>query len=129
MGLVIVCVRACWIGEKPIRLEQPDAEQERERDPALRRAQDARLRLERADRLLERSQPLVVDEIALVEQNDVAVTELVARSLALEAVEAEVGGIATVMIESTRRRSRNSERRKVSTTGSGSETPLVSTTR
>jgi hypothetical protein len=44
MGFVIVCVRACWIGEKPIRLEQPDAEQERERDPTLRRAKEARLR-------------------------------------------------------------------------------------
>jgi len=33
-----------------------------------------------------------------------------------------------VMIESTRIRSRNSERSKVSATGSGSETPLVSTT-
>jgi hypothetical protein len=76
---VLVCMRGYRIGEKPIRLEQPDAEQERERDPALGRAQDARLRLERADRVLERPQPLGVHQIALVEQNDVAVTEPVAR--------------------------------------------------
>jgi hypothetical protein len=116
-------------GEKAVRLEQSDAEDERERDPALGCAHHPRLRIDASDRRVNRSQLVGADKVTLVEQNDVAVTELVARSLALEAVEAEVGGIATVMIESTRRRSRNSERRKVSTTGSGSETPLVSTTR
>ena len=38
-------------------------------------------------------QPLCADEIALVEQNDVAVTELVAGSLALELLEAKAIGI------------------------------------
>ena len=74
-------------------MEQSDAEDEREGDPALGCAQHARLRLDPADRVLGRSQRVGADEVALVEQNDVAVTKLIARSLALEAVEAEVGGV------------------------------------
>ena len=90
---MIACLRRSRVGEKPIGLEQPDAEDERERDATLRRPHDARLRLERADRVFEGLQPLGADEIALVEQNDVAVTELVAGSLALELLEAKASGI------------------------------------
>ena len=56
---MIACLRRSRIGEKPIGLEQPDAEDERERDPTLRRPHDARLRLERADGVFEGLQPLV----------------------------------------------------------------------
>ena len=80
-------------GEKKIRLEQSDAEDKRKRDPALGCAHHPRLRLDLPDRGLNPSQLAGANEIALVEQNDVAVTKLIARSLALEAVEAEVGGI------------------------------------
>src|SRR5262249_410904 len=73
--------------EKAIRLEQSDTEDERERDPALGCAHHARLRVDPADRRLNRSQRVGAGEVALVEQNDVAVTKLVARSLALEAIE------------------------------------------
>ena len=68
--------------ENAIRLEQSDTEDERERDPALGCAHHARLRVDPADRRLNRSQRGSAGEVALVEQNDVAVTKLVARSLA-----------------------------------------------
>src|SRR6266480_2470873 len=77
-------------GEKAVRLEQSDAEDERERDPALGCAHHPRLRIDASDRRVNRSQLVGADKVTLVEQNDVAVTELVARSLAFEALEAEV---------------------------------------
>ena len=38
-------------------------------------------------------QPLRVDQVALVEQDDIAVAKLIARSLALEQVKAEAAGV------------------------------------
>ena len=63
-------------GEKTIRLEQSDAEDKRKRDPTLGCAHHPRLRLDLPDRGLNPSQPAGANEIALVEQNDVAVTKL-----------------------------------------------------
>src|SRR5262249_34028364 len=82
--IVGVLARAFAFGpivEEAIRLKQANAEDEGEHDLALGRAQDARTRRQRADFRLERRQPRAVDEIALVEQNDVAVAELIARRL------------------------------------------------
>ena len=71
-------------GEEPIRLEQADAEDEWERQAALRGADDARVLLHAADAVLERMQLPRVDQVALVEQDHIAVAQLIVRSLALE---------------------------------------------
>jgi hypothetical protein len=122
-------VRMLRSGEESIRLEHADAEDERERQAALRGADDARVLLHAPDAFLERVQPPRVDQVALVEQDDVAVTQLIARSLALEQVKAEAAGVRDRDDGIDRVRSRNSVRRNVSTTGKGSASPVVSTTR
>lgn len=81
-GRLIACGRSFRIGEKSIGLEQPGTQHEGKRDPALRGANNARLRIDRADRVLEGLQPVGADQVALVEQNNVAMTELVARGRA-----------------------------------------------
>jgi hypothetical protein len=86
-------VRMLRSGEEPIRLEQADAEDERERQTALRGADDARVLLHASDALLERVQPPRIDQVAFVEQDDIPVAQLIARSLALEQVEAEAAGV------------------------------------
>src|SRR5262249_55989417 len=90
---LIARVYGSRIGEKSIGLEQSDTEDERQGCPTLRRPHDARLRLDRPERLFKDSQPLRACEIALFEQNDIAVTELAASSLALELVKAKAVGI------------------------------------
>ena len=86
-------LRVLLIGEESIRLEQADAEDERERKAALRGLDDPRALLDPADAALDRPQTRRVDQVALVEQHHVAVAQLIARGLALEQIEAEAAGV------------------------------------
>src|SRR6516225_354424 len=79
--------------KKLIELEQADIKDQRERHLALHRADDPRSGLDGPDRGLECLQTLGVDEIALVEQDHIAVDELIAGSLALEQFQAKACGI------------------------------------
>ncbi len=76
-----------------VRLKQADAQDQRKRHLAARGAHDARMLRDDADLLRDGIHIMRGDEVALVEQNDVAVDELVACRRALEQVEAEACGV------------------------------------
>src|SRR4029077_1947009 len=76
-----------------IRLEQSDAEDQRQRNEASRRSHDPRAVPDPADLLLDLIQAVGADEVAFVEQNSVGVAQLIVRGLAFEKLEAEVPGV------------------------------------
>src|SRR5262249_7460902 len=79
--------------KKSIGLKQAHAQNERERNLAAGRIENAGTRGQAPNGLLELAQAYAVDEVAPVEQDDVAIHELIAQRRAFEAIEREVLGI------------------------------------
>ena len=77
----------------PIRLKQADAQQQRQGHLAMAGAQDAGVGFDFLEVALEGREPLLADQIALIEQQDVAVHHLGPGHLALVNRVAEVFGI------------------------------------
>ena len=92
-AVVVVAGLVALLGHHLVALEQPHAQQQRQGHLPLHRAQDAGLGLDRQQLRLHRRQPRLIDQIALVEQDHVAVNHLGARHLPLENLRAEVLGI------------------------------------
>ena len=92
-AVIVVAVLMVLLSHHLVALEQAHAQQQRQGHLPFHRPQDAGLGLDRQQLRFHRRQPLLIDQIALVEQDHVAVDHLGARHLALQDRGAEVLGI------------------------------------
>ena len=92
-AVIVVAVLMVLLGHHLVALEQAHAQQQRQGHLPFHRPQDAGLGLDRQQLHFHRRQPLLIDKIAFVEQDHVAVNHLGARHLALQDRGAEVLGI------------------------------------
>jgi hypothetical protein len=81
------------VGRVPVRLKQPDAEDQRQRSPAARGSEDSCPFSDRPDLPFDRTEALARGQIAFVEQYRVGIAQLVFRRPARKKIEAEIGGV------------------------------------
>ena len=91
--VVVVAVAVVLLGHHLVALEQAHAQQQRQRYPPLHRAQDAGVGLDAAQLAFQVLQARLVHQVALVEQDHVAVHDLCPAHLAFEGVRPEVFGV------------------------------------
>ena len=91
--VVVVVLGVLLLGHHLVALKQTHAQQQRQAHLPLHRAEDAGVGLDVAQARLHRRQPLLANQIALVEHQDVAVHHLGPGHIALEDLLGEVLGI------------------------------------
>ena len=91
--VVVVAVVVVLLRGHLVALKEANAQQERQVDLPFDRAQDPRIGFDLPQLLLHRSQALLADQVALVEQKDVAIDHLGPGHFPIEDLVAEVLGI------------------------------------
>ena len=93
MTVVVVAVVVVLLGYHLVAFKQPHAQQERQGHLPLHRSQDAGIGFDCAELVFEGGEPLFFHQVALVQQQHVAVHDLGPGHLALQQLIAEVFGI------------------------------------
>ncbi len=93
VAVVVVAVAVILFGHHLVALEQADAQQQRQRHLTVDRAQDAGIALDLLQAAFQLSKSRLLNQVALVEQQHVAVNDLGPSHLAFEQLVTEVFGV------------------------------------